>query len=969
MENNRTDGTNEHPLTLKTLYRMLTQPDYPVHSYAVFPEKQLYGQTLSRFWHTLFQKGLPEGTDLSVFDATQRRSRSLTKLLNSSGNAGFLHKWYDDLSTSLSRRALMRLNQAWMDRLEAWNYAPDALTLRLKAYMEGLLVEEPLKPFFTGLWESCSSGADTSMLFRHGLMLSWLTLYALYGSRMQDVHLNRLRAETEGTPLTELYRLYTLDRLSRQPQVISERQCTLCVQPMPAESFFGREKELNRAAEIMHAGGKLIVQGIGGIGKTEFVRQLLQVLRHSGIWTQLAFVQYEGKLSTSLVQAFPALRKTSSRDRVSAARRLLEEPSSGKTLLLIDNLSESAGRDPALGTLASWGCDMIITSRLAPLDGFTPLVLEGLEKEDSRKLFLHLDEQALPGDVETLCDFTRGHPLAITLFANLCSRRYWPVSRLLKELDEYGLSNLSYVRQAAPLHLADVFERTFSTASLTDPQTALMRLFSLLPYRYWLPDALISYARDIHDDSDTLADSCQTLCDLGMLLSGPEGYAIHPLIAETILHQHIRADDYPRLCRLLLESADGEDDLPRRALILCVTHMSELNLALVRAITRAGQLLGRTSDVDLPEKVYPLIRKYLDTHPHEDADETDYWLSLGIRDIVTFSSLEHLGEYLQHVVALGPDSIKHRACLYTVLEYAIGGKTPEVVDQVFAMLHPQSDGDDMVDYLISYSVKQREMDHDPAAAILSLQKAEELLRHAHEDNSGRLGNLLYRWATCELDLSRPEQAKPLLEDCLRIMKENGHPDHNANVMNTRGTYAFTLSQLKEYDEALRQYRKLAEMYRLQQRERSSSYSTVCSNMAMILDQTGKHTEAKRFILEALQIDKELSPSDATRATHLRHAGLILAHCGEYKEAAAYAERALSLRQSVFGEDSPLTADTRAVLALSQAHTGDVHLALSQARSACSTMEARLGSSHRCTVAGHLILEEIEKMCSECAQTT
>ena len=105
-------------------------------------------------------------------------------------------------------------------------------------------------------------------------------------------------------------------------------------------------------------------------------------------------MQYEGNLSVSLAQAFPDLRDIPSQNLLSEARRLLELRDAGKTLLLMDTLDEAAAQDPELSRLASWGCDIIITTRQTPLEGFAVLTLSGLSKDDSEQLFYHHDAQA-----------------------------------------------------------------------------------------------------------------------------------------------------------------------------------------------------------------------------------------------------------------------------------------------------------------------------------------------------------------------------------------------------------------------------------------------------------------------------------------------------------------------------------------------------------------------------------------------
>ena len=123
----------------------ITQADYPVHSYPVFPKNQMHGQTLVKFWHELFLEAFPEDIDLSIFDITEKRNRSLSRLMNRAGSPGFNHKWFESLSARLDSILLLRLSHAWIRRLNQWHYEPDSLSRRLKVFTEQIADRNDLR--------------------------------------------------------------------------------------------------------------------------------------------------------------------------------------------------------------------------------------------------------------------------------------------------------------------------------------------------------------------------------------------------------------------------------------------------------------------------------------------------------------------------------------------------------------------------------------------------------------------------------------------------------------------------------------------------------------------------------------------------------------------------------------------------------------------------------------------------------
>lgn len=959
-------------LTLKNIYRVLTQKNYPSVSYPVFPEESLQGQTLVKFWYELFREVFPDTIDLSIFDASEKRSRTQSRLLNRSGAAGMLGGWYAQISSVLDYQLLLHMAEVWMNRMEQWHYNPQALNARIQLLIREIMekqdVDEELSVFFQGMEENTTrsggraSACSIPLLFRHGVLLSFLTLYALYGNRMQDAALNRLRIRND-VSFPALYRHYLNEKEAVKPNVISTRQCTLCVQPLSPHAYFGHSTLFAQADQYLRETGKLIVQGMGGIGKTEFVRQFLSRLIDQHRYGQLAFVQYEEDLETSFVHAFPFL-KQAQENRLELVQKKLETESDRKTLLLIDNVDVPPSADPALNALSMYGCDVIITTRTAELDGFSVLHLNGLDETARRQLFAHHYRRSfLPEEVDTICSLVAGHPLAIVLFANLCRTRFWAPEKLIERLKTGGLSSLSYVRQASTINLADIFSHMFSLSSLEKTQARLMSLFALLPYQYWMPETLAAYAGDIETDPDRLADLCQTLCDLGWLMSGDAGFAVHPLIGETVRLTPVSADDFPFLWQYLNAAACGPDALANRVLVSAIAHTDRLNLYAVRLLARLEHCVSFISFVHLPQAFYDIHLQFLREHPHEPSDESDYWLALGIRDIVLNSLRDRLNEYLAKIEPLISDSPDpgQRRLLYSLLEYASANSDLTVVNRVFTALRPDDPHSPaMADYLISYSVKQRRGDHDPSAALESLTQADRILKSAGLNKSLEQSNLDYRRATCLMDMGRSNEARPLLENCLDILSLLKYPTDAAKVMSTRSTYAVALNNVGEYDAALKEYLELAELYRQQERTHCAEYAMMRNNTAVLLLSMERFSEAEKVILEVLALDEELKMTPDIVATHNRNAALILAHCKKWAEARRLAEKAIAMRTELYGEASPWTADARAVCAFVLAHTGcaeQARLMIAQSR---IILEKEWGPVHRHSINARTIQEAIDR---------
>lgn len=549
------------PLTLRTLYQMLTKKDYLSYLPAVFDAKELRGKTMVPFWRDLLCRALPDDFDLSIFDTQEKRSRLLSSLLNRSGNNRMMKPWFDAFSDELSEALFVRLAAAWVETLSAGSCNLRALRMRLRFYTDRIFAgDEAIIPRIRAFLESAGgflyedeaqTDNTASPLYQCASYLSWLTLHALYGARMSESPLEGMRIK-----LGSGDRIRQIVVRGSRPTVLTERDCAFCAQPMPEERFVGRLETLERAKRILYVRGRLLVSGMGGIGKTELVRQLLSRLQQEGLYRSVAFVQYRDSLTESLRKAFG--------DDYAASMEIYRTRLRGeRTLLLIDDMNRSPHDDPALGQLTTLGCDVIVTSRLSGLTGFETLKLEPLKPKEAWRVFedsCGFPQQRRECDDRRLYACLMGHPLALIMMGRVCRTRYWNADTLYKQLETDGFSGLSYVMDATRQSVEAELKERFDISKLPKTAGMLLRLLAVLPQRFWKPRVLAPMAADLFADEAALCDHLQALADWNWLTQREQGYMLHPVIAGRLNLEPCDSNLFPRLWRwwrAVLEGGNG----------------------------------------------------------------------------------------------------------------------------------------------------------------------------------------------------------------------------------------------------------------------------------------------------------------------------------------------------------------------------------------------------------------------------
>lgn len=947
-------------LTLKNIYRLLSVQDYPLHTQGVMRKNTFHGMTLVRFWHSFFSKALPSDIPLDVFDLSEKRSRALTHILNGTGGPGFRQAWYEQLERALTPSTLAAMAQTWTRILLDGRYQERNLLLKVQTLLESNALSENenmsaasaffLQQQLTETVHQTESPDAASPVFAQGVLMSWLTWHALLGARMDSAGMRSLCHSNEFR-LSALWRVAARFPPPQAPEVLTNRSCALCGHPLSPEQYIGAASLLNTLQQRIERGGKYVLSGMGGIGKTELLRQTIRSMEYRGVIDRIAYVQYNDSLADSLIAAFPALCDTPRHQVLEACRALLEETHDQRTLLLIDNVNILPREDAGLTELAQWDCDIVITSRLASLSGFETISVGRLSSEDSIRLFAchaHIDEWS-EEEKNALDQQIQGHPLMLTLLGKLCRSRYWSMTQLNQVLTSEGFHKLSFVENAKTQTMEEICTALYEQTLLEGRPRKLLQLMSILPYSHRKPDALLPLAIDATSEYDVLCNELQSLCDQGWLMQNDQGYAMHPVVAESVRANKINCDELPLLWRYW-RSRQRDYKKDADDVYEAFRHVGELNRDAYEVLCQAENNLVSTRFRNQHSYLRTLRENYLTNHPNTFAELE----ALVHRGKAAYAE-DKINEACECLTAMldFPDAMYRDEKIYNglcnLLHLLSRQLDPVILDTFLQRLKPRDYlSPQMINYLSFLGSKLRDVDGNVPAALQMLQEADSIIEqlNMHETTDGaNCDNLL---SFCLADLGRFAEAAYYVGRCLRTLSALQYAEDSVTVMNTRNTYAFMLGSSGQIDAAMQEYEKLRKVYRSQQRTESIGYVQSTVNMAHLTRMNGQTEFGTDLVLEVLPIATELLKTDSVRMSRsLKTIAEVLSR-GPNPNLAD--EPLLLARKETsfhFGENSYQVALCDVVKARRMFQQGEKLAAIACLEQACQIISAALGES-RCT---------------------
>ncbi|MBQ7088973.1 MAG: toll/interleukin-1 receptor domain-containing protein [Clostridia bacterium] len=319
----------------------------------------------------------------------------------------------------------------------------------------------------------------------------------------------------------------------------------------PVVGFVGRRKEMQELDEALQIYRKVFVSGMGGMGKSEMVRQYLSLNRQNYravMWGTHKSSLMELLAEDGFVNVRGMHRDPPEESDESYARRKLEylaQHGTREDLLVIDNFDREG--DDWLERVMQLPVSILFTTRYAPDESqYCFLHLHAMDNmEDLLSLFNKGYQKALNdeerGIVEQIIERLGRHTLAIKLVAGYMRRNREKPAKMLDKLQD----SLHFVQK----DVGDAISSIFAISHLTEEEQKVLLNLTLVP-------------RD--------GIEAEEFADLAEL----EDYeAINRLVAESwILHDSAR--DYIALHPMVAKTASDKigysDDL-------CETYISNLS--------------------------------------------------------------------------------------------------------------------------------------------------------------------------------------------------------------------------------------------------------------------------------------------------------------------------------------------------------------------------------------------------------
>ena len=523
--------TNQYAITLKNLYRLLTVNDYLLFSNGVLPVKYRSGLTLTSFWRdTLlpaWQNGI-YGREIWRRD----RSRYLSDFCNRRDTVPFYAEYAEEIRALLDQERFCEQMDLLVAFFLAHGYDPDLFQRKAEWLIQASQEDKYLtKQDCVSLLKvySGSRKANLPEEFCDAWVFTVLMLCAMCGKAENVSLLLRMLWQKELTPKA-LYRFKNEAPAKAFPRRLAADAYGAAENPI---FFFGRQQELFDLTEAVRGRGKIFISGIGGVGKTELLRQLLSHLSESEQYTQLIPVCYEETLPKSLLHLSPELSGHADQEGFAACLKRLEALPAEKTVLLIDNAEVKPEENKYWKALARLACAVIVSSREKAPEGFAELSLDGLSEEASLLMLRRHTDDRLREMQQDLTEMIRHqplmrHPLTIRLAAAAAKRNGWTGRQIAQKL---WSPEEPLIRLLPRLRL--IYRSLYEEAALNGEELRLVQLLSCLPYEQYAAGQLRQFClKEISpEETESLLNG---LYQRGWIEKKGSSYSLHPLLAECV---------------------------------------------------------------------------------------------------------------------------------------------------------------------------------------------------------------------------------------------------------------------------------------------------------------------------------------------------------------------------------------------------------------------------------------------------
>lgn len=323
-----------------------------------------------------------------------------------------------------------------------------------------------------------------------------------------------------------------------------------------SENFVGREEEIKEICALINKGKKVLISGMGGIGKTEILKKIHNEYKD---FDYIVYLNYENTLDNTIMNSGLRGNTTNNYDNdlKMAWNNLSCIANNKKSIVFIDNMNKTIKEDDSLTKLNSLSCSILITSRNKMLQNFEVVDIDFMEEIVCKNLFLKTcielkKDYKISSEEDQILDYiikeiVFRHTQTIILLSHIMIDNRWDINELKKNILKEKF-NLEYLKNGIDdAILIEEYKKLFTLSNLKENEELdainVLEAFSIFPYiplpieicnRWLLEDAKKIMRKNKSSCSNMLINK---MYRKGWLQSNDKEdcFYMHPIISQTIL--------------------------------------------------------------------------------------------------------------------------------------------------------------------------------------------------------------------------------------------------------------------------------------------------------------------------------------------------------------------------------------------------------------------------------------------------
>ena len=247
--------------------------------------------------------------------------------------------------------------------------------------------------------------------------------------------------------------------------------------------FCGREKELQAFSEMLEAEDKIFIYGVGGIGKSEFVKKFIK--DNKSDFTNILFITYADSLKNTVAGInFKGDKQDETLENLYTQHMNYLRVMQNDTLIIIDNFDIIPEDDENFDNIMELNCKIIFTTRSHIGEDYAVFEMPNIERQYLFEIAEKLNVTDVDKDtLDKIFEALHNHTLACELILRLLKKSAFTADELLdKILNEHvGLDVSDKIRKDISATYYEHIHQLFRLFALTNEQKNVMRLLSLAP--------------------------------------------------------------------------------------------------------------------------------------------------------------------------------------------------------------------------------------------------------------------------------------------------------------------------------------------------------------------------------------------------------------------------------------------------------------------------------------------------------